>query len=78
VLGLLHVPDYTTVFSAGLDEAALQRTLSDVVQQLVLQPDRQATVAVDATGLTPGAISTFYVKRAKDRGEGFTWRHWLK
>jgi hypothetical protein len=35
-------------------------------------------VAVDATGLAPGAISTFFVKRATDRGEGFTWRHWLK
>jgi Transposase DDE domain len=35
-------------------------------------------VAVDATGLAPGAISTVFVKRAKDRGEGFTWRHWLK
>jgi Transposase DDE domain len=33
---------------------------------------------VDATGLAPGAISTFFVKRAKDRGEGFTWRQWGK
>jgi hypothetical protein len=41
-------------------------------------PDLQATVAVDTTGLTPGAISMFFVKRAKDRGAGFTWRHWLK
>ena len=35
-------------------------------------------MAVDATGLAPGAIRTFFVKRAKDRGEGLTWRHWLK
>ena len=35
-------------------------------------------MAVDATGLTPGAISTFFVKRIKDRAPGFTWRHWLK
>jgi hypothetical protein len=33
---------------------------------------------VDATGLASGAISTFFVKRSIDRGEGFTWRHWLK
>src|SRR5262249_24861026 len=39
---------------------------------------RQATVAVEATGLAPGAISAFFVKRAKDREPGFTWRHWLK
>jgi hypothetical protein len=79
-LGLRHVPDYTTGyrFLRRLDEAALEHTLSAVVQRLVSQPDPQATVAVDATGLAPGAISTFFVKRAKDRGEGFTWRHWLK
>jgi hypothetical protein len=38
----------------------------------------RATVAVDATGLTSRAISTFFVKRAEDRGDGFEWRHWLK
>ena len=40
-------------------------------------------MAVDATGLapgaiTPGAISTFFVNRVRDRGPGLTWRHWLK
>jgi hypothetical protein len=79
-LGLRHVPDYTTVyrFLRRLDEAALEHTLSAIVQRLTAQPEHQTTVAVDATGLAPGAISTFFVKRAKDRGEGFTWRHWLK
>jgi hypothetical protein len=79
-LGLRHVPDYTTVyrFLRRLDEAALEQTLNAVVQRLARPPGDRATVAVDATGLTPGAISTFFVKRAKDRGEGFTWRHWLK
>jgi Transposase DDE domain/Transposase domain (DUF772) len=79
-LGLRHVPDYTTVyrFLRRLDEAALEQTLDAVVQRLARPPGDQATVAVDATGLAPGAISTFFVKRAKDRGEGFTWRHWLK
>ena len=52
--------------------------MSAVVQQLVPHPGRRAAVAVDATGLAPGAIRTFFVKRAKDRGNGFTWRHWLK
>jgi Transposase domain (DUF772) len=79
-LGLQHVPDYTTVyrFLRRLDEAVLEQLLSAVVHRLVPHPDCQATVAVDATGLAPGAISTFFVKRAKDHGEGFTWRHWLK
>jgi hypothetical protein len=77
---LRRVPDYTTVyrFLRRLDEAALEQTLSAVVQRLAPTASHRATVAVDATGLAPGAISTFFVKRAKDRGEGFTWRHWLK
>jgi hypothetical protein len=72
--------DYTIVyrFRRRLDEAALEQTLSAVVQWLVSPPGHQATVAVDATGLAPGAIGTFFAERAKDPGEGFTWRHWLK
>jgi hypothetical protein len=79
-LGLRHVPDYTTVyrFLRGLDEAVLEHILSAAVHRLAPPPDRQATMAVDATGLASGAIRTFFVKRVKDRGEGFPWRHWLK
>jgi Transposase domain (DUF772)/Transposase DDE domain len=79
-LGLDHVPDYTTLyrFLRRLDETVLEEILSAVVQQLVPQPSPPATVAVDATGLASGAISTFFVKRVKDREPGFTWRHWLK
>jgi hypothetical protein len=79
-LQLPRVPDYTTVyrFLRRLDEAALERTLSAVVRRLAPKAGQQATVAVDATGLAPGAVSTFFVKRAKDRGDGCTWRHWLK
>jgi len=36
-------------------------------------------VAVDATGLAAGAISTFYVRRTRNRrGEPMLWRRWLK
>jgi hypothetical protein len=36
-------------------------------------------VAVDATGLASGAISTFYVRRTHNRGgEPMLWRRWLK
>jgi Transposase DDE domain/Transposase domain (DUF772) len=79
-LGLRSVPDYTTVyrFLRRRDETVLEQILSAVVHRSVPPPDCQATVAVDATGLAPGAISTFFVKRVRDRGEGFTWRHWLK
>jgi IS5 family transposase len=79
-LGLSVVPDYTTLyrFLRRLNETVLEQALSAVVQRLLPQPGGQATVAVDATGLTPGAIRTFFVKRAKDREPGVTWRHWLK
>jgi hypothetical protein len=62
-------------FLRRLDETVPEQALSAVVQWLLRQPAGQAMVAVDATGLTPGAISTIFVKRAKDREQGFTWRH---
>ena len=79
-LGLHSVPDYTTLyrFLRRLDEAVLGQTMRALVERLIPAPRPQATVVVDATGLTSGAISTFFVKRAKDREPGFTWRHWLK
>ena len=33
---------------------------------------------MDATGLAPGAISTFFINRKRDRGQGLPWRYWLK
>jgi hypothetical protein len=79
-LGLHRVPDYTTLyrFLRRLDEAVLGQLLSAVVARLMPQAGSPAMVAVDATGLAPGAIRTFFVKRAKDWEPGFTWRHWLK
>jgi hypothetical protein len=44
----------------------LEQILSAVVERLVPLPDHLATLAVDVTDLTPGAINTFFVKRAKD------------
>lgn len=36
-------------------------------------------MAVDATGLAPGAVSTFYVRRTHNHsGEPMLWRRWLK
>ncbi|MDQ3928220.1 MAG: transposase, partial [Chloroflexota bacterium] len=79
-LGLHGVPDYTTLyrFLRRLDAAALERALKVVVQRLISPLGGPATVTIDATGLTPGAISPVFVKRAKDWAPGFTWRHWLK
>jgi hypothetical protein len=80
-LGLTQAPDFTTLyrFLRRLDDAVIEQALTAAVRQLPApQEERGTAVAVDATGLAPGAISTFFVKRAKDHGVGFTWRHWLK
>ena len=89
-LGLLHkAPDHTTLyrFMRRLDEQALAAALNETVYRLAAssraQPEEgesAATVAVDATGLAPGALSTFYVRRTHNRGGGepMLWRRWLK
>ena len=80
-LGLARVPNYTTLyrFLRRLDERLIERVLREAIRRLPPAPGGgPTTVAVDATGLTPGAISTFFVKRARDHGAGLTWRYWLK
>ena len=39
---------------------------------------KKATLVVDATGLAPGSVSTFFINRRTDRGEGLPWRYWCK
>jgi hypothetical protein len=59
-----------------LSESVLERRLSEEVRRLMAgEESRRATVAIEATGLTPEALSTCFVKRAKDREPGFTWRY---
>lgn len=85
-LGLLRkAPEHTTLyrFLRRLDERALGAALNETVRCLPKpehhEQEPAATVAVDATGLAPGAISTFYVRRTHNRGgEPMLWRRWLK
>lgn len=86
-LGLHKTPDHTTLyrFMRRLDERTLVSALNESVRHLLPKPGYHehkqpaATVAVDATGLAPGAISTFYVRRTHNRdGEPMLWRKWLK
>src|SRR6266446_1345090 len=43
------------------------------------QKRKRARVAVDATGLAQGAVSTFFVRRMHHHGQKpLPWRHWLK
>jgi hypothetical protein len=85
-LGLCKAPDHTTPyrFLRRLDERTLVAALNESVRYLSNpdhheQEESAATVAVDATGLAPGAVSTFYVRRTQNRGgEPMLWRRWLK
>src|SRR5581483_10490436 len=83
-LGLQRVPDHTTLyhFMRFVTDEMLDIVLVAVAQRL---PNRQrgrqpkrAPLAVDATGLAPGSISTFFVNRQRDHGEGLEWRHLCK
>jgi hypothetical protein len=71
-LGLPRVPDSTTLdrLRRRRNAAGLEQTMRAVVQPLASRPSPQATVAVDAPGLAPGARSPFVVKRAQDRSRG--------
>lgn len=84
-LELQAVPDYSTLFRFMLrvEEQLIAQVLGEVVRRF--QSRRPApggakiTVAVDATGLAPGAISTFFIRRREQHGgAAMPWRYWLK
>jgi hypothetical protein len=81
-LQLASVPDHTALyrFLRRLDEASIDRALHEVVQRIPLPgPRRRARVAIDATGLSQGAISTFFVRRMHHHTQQpMPWRKWLK
>lgn len=87
-LQLEVVPDYSTVyrFMLRVEERIIAQVLAEVVRRLEklrrkrgpMRP-KLRTVAVDATGLSPGAISTFFVRRREHHGgKAMPWRYWLK
>lgn len=80
-LSLDQVPDYTTFFRfmQRLEAQAIQEALQEAALEVLQgQTQRKTVFAVDATGLAPGAISTFFINRKHDRGQGLPWRYWLK
>ncbi len=83
-LGLLSVPDFTTLyrFLKRLDDQTIDRAVGETVRRLRGMRRRgrwRARVAVDATGLAQGAVSTFFVRRMHHHGQKpLPWRHWLK
>jgi len=82
VLQLQTVPDYTTLyrFLKRLDDKKIDQALGEAARRLgTVGRRRRARVAVDATGLAQGAVSTFFVRRMYHHtGQPLPWRHWLK
>ena len=64
-LRLCSVPDYTTLhrFLARLDLADVARVMNEIVRRVPGRWRSRATVAIDATGLSQSAMSTFFVRR---------------
>ena len=83
-LGLVSAPDFTTLyrFLQRLDDQTIDRAVGETVRRLRgthRKGRRRARVAVDATGLAQGAVSTFFVRRMHHhRQKPLPWRHWLK
>jgi hypothetical protein len=72
VLGLVSVPDFTTLyrFLQRLDDQTIDRAVSETVRRLrgsLRRGRKRARVAVDATGLAQGAVSTLARARSACR-----------
>ncbi len=83
-LGLSNVPDFTTLyrFLQRLESQTIEGAVGETVRRMRgwrRCGRRRARVAVDATGLAQGAVSTFFVRRMHHHGQKpLPWRHWLK
>src|SRR5690348_4314790 len=85
-LGLARVPDYTTLwrFLDRLDLAVVDRVLAEVDRQMGPPKGpgggaRALWLALDATGLATGEVSTFFVRREYElKGQVRERAYWLK
>lgn len=73
-LALDRVPDFTMLYRClrHISEDELTRLPHETIRRMPPPPEDGTTVAVDATGLAPGAISTFFGNRVRDQGQGLT------
>jgi len=80
-LQLNAVPDHTTLyrFLLRLKEDDVARVMREIVRRMPGRWRSPATVAVDATGLSQSAVSTFFVRRMYHHTQQpRPWKHWLK
>jgi hypothetical protein len=77
-------------FLQRLDDATIDQAVGETVRRLRgarKKSRRKTRVAVDATGLAQGAVSTFFVRRMHHHGQshccrgigrsGWSWRMWI-
>src|SRR5215470_6291610 len=84
-LELDRVPDHTTVyrFLRRLKEEDLAKALAEVVKRFPRYKGRRSMAAIDATGLSFGALSTFFVHRRQHHSQKtnkpltYYWLKWL-
>jgi Transposase DDE domain/Transposase domain (DUF772) len=82
VLQLPTVPDYTTLyrFLRRLEDDTIERGLGETVRRL--RGGRRhggVSAAVDGTGLSPQAVSTYFLRRVEQHSGGKTrYKHFLK
>jgi hypothetical protein len=84
-LELQSVPDHTTVyrFLRRLKEEDLSKALAEIVKRFPRYKGRRSIAAIDATGLSFGALSTFFVHRRQHHSQKtkapltYYWLKWL-
>jgi hypothetical protein len=84
-LGPARIPDHTTLYRCvrRLKVRHCDQLLARTLEKMPVSAGSKSppaappssTVADDATGLLPGAMSAFFVNRVPDRSEGFVWLH---
>ena len=84
-LELESVPDHTTVhrFLRRLKEEDLAKALAEVVKRFPRYKGRRSIAAIDSTGLTMRALSTYFVQRRQHHSQKtkapltYYWLKWL-
>ena len=82
VLQLQNVPDHTTLyrFLKRLEDDTLERGLGETVRRLRRgKTHGRVSAAVAGTGLSPQAVSTYFIRRSEQQNGGKPrYRHYLK